>query len=86
MSSWETLEQDAISISRNPYYHDKCKFAIFLESLDSKARSHVENALSNDKISGKALYRALRDRGMDCKHTVFHEHRKSTCVCFIKRD
>lgn len=88
MSSWETLETDALNDTKLPDSRatSKCKFALFLEGLASDARSHVESALVNEKISGRALYRALKARGMDCKHTVFREHRVSKCICFIKRD
>ena len=88
MSSWETLETDALNGTKVLEYRTigKCKFAYFLEALDSEARSHVQAALVNERISGKALYRALRARGMNCKHTVFHEHRVSKCICFVKKD
>lgn len=87
MDSWDTLEQDAlIQTERNTSWTAKCKFAKFLDSLEPEARKHVDSAMSNKLITGKALYRALRVRGMDCRHTVFHEHRRSTCVCFVKRE
>lgn len=87
MVSWDTLEQDALTqTDRNISWTGKCKFAKFLDSLEPDARRHVDSAMSNNKITGKSLYRALKVRGMDCCHTVFHEHRKSTCACFVKRE
>lgn len=84
MDSWETLEQDALAKSDNSL--GTCKFARFLNSLSPEALVHVERAMSNEKISARSLYKALRARGMDCGHTVFHEHMSSTCICYIKKD
>lgn len=81
MSSWDTLEQDALEdtvSSTDP----QCKFGVFLNSLDSTNRSYVESALNNNKISGRALWRALYSRGMDCGYTVFRTHRVENCACF----
>ena len=87
MTNWESLEIEALE---NSIYSEsgigKCKFSKFLDTLDSEARSHVQSALINHKISGRALYKALRARGMDCKHTVFREHRAFKCICFEKKD
>lgn len=84
MSTWETLEQDALVGTYTGL--NKCKFSKFLESLSSEARHHVQAAVENEKISGRALYHALVDRGMDCRHTVFREHRACKCICFLEKD
>jgi hypothetical protein len=79
MSSWETLEQDALAYSA--FGQDLCKFGKYLASLGT-SRQYVEDALDNSKISNKALYRALVSRGMECGNTSLDRHRRKECTCF----
>jgi hypothetical protein len=60
----------------------QCRVNVVLESLESKDREILSNALADlDNWGALTLAKALRDRGVDLKQEVIRRHRMKMCAC-----
>lgn len=63
----------------------QCKMDRFLETLDSKDREILEDALADTvKWTTNGLHSALVKKGIDVGYQTIYRHRRNVCVCRLK--
>lgn len=81
MESWETLGDDAKSITTSRYAL-KCRMGELLTVLPTDAKAAIQAVLDDDAISGTAIAKALSRRVANPpKPFTINRHRRGDCTC-----
>lgn len=63
-----------------------CKMADTMRKLDADDQEILAKALDSDSdFSTNALWRGLRDAGLDIGYQTVYRHRNGTCACGLER-
>lgn len=58
-----------------------CGIAKIREQLDPKDRAVLDAALADDKVTGSAISRVLKDRGHSISQNAVTYHQRGDCRC-----
>lgn len=59
----------------------RCAFALFMDTLPAEDQAGLQTALTEEDITTKAIFVAIRKHGFQNGETVVRKHRRGDCSC-----
>ena len=59
----------------------RCSIGTYLDGLDAKERAELEQALTNDGLTTRAIHAVLDRRGHAPSYSSMIRHRAGRCLC-----